>query len=158
MFPATMFLRPRGPRRFLISNGLATMGYALPAAIGAALSHPERLVVAVSGDGGMAYHLAELETAARIGARVVVVVFNDASLSLIRIKQEAKGYVRSPLDFTRTGFAAAAESFGAVGARVDDAGGLVAALRAAAQRSQSTLIDVQTTGAEAAETLRVVRG
>jgi len=158
MLPATMFLRAHAPRRFLISNGLATMGYALPAAIGAALSHPERLTVAVSGDGGMAYHLAELETAARAGARVVVVVFNDASLSLIRIKQEAKGYVRSPLDFTRTGFAAAAESFGAVGARVDDAGGLVAALRAAAQRSQSTLIDVQTTGAEAAETLRVVRG
>jgi acetolactate synthase I/II/III large subunit len=158
MLPATMFLRARAPRRFLISNGLATMGYALPAAIGAALSHPERLAVAVSGDGGMAYHLAELETAARVGARVVVVVFNDASLSLIRIKQEAKGHERSPLDFTRSDFASAAESFGAVGARVDDVDGLVAALRAAAQRAQSTLIDVRTTGAEAAATLKVVRG
>jgi len=158
MLPATMFLRARAPRRFLISNGLATMGYALPAAIGAALSHPERLAVAVSGDGGMAYHLAELETAARVGARVVVVVINDASLSLIRIKQEAKGRDRSPLDFTRSDFASAAESFGAVGARVDDVDGLVAALRAAAQRAQSTLIDVRTTGAEAAATLKVVRG
>jgi acetolactate synthase-1/2/3 large subunit len=158
MLPATMFLRPRAPRRFLISNGLATMGYALPAAVGAALDHPERLTVAVAGDGGMAFHLAELETSARIGARVVVVVFNDASLSLIRIKQEAKGRERSPLDFTRSDFAAAAAAFGAVGARVDDVAGLVAALRAAAERPQSTLIDVQTTGAEAAETLKAVRG
>jgi acetolactate synthase-1/2/3 large subunit len=158
MLPASMFLRPPAPRRFLISNGLATMGYALPAAIGAALSHPERLAVAVSGDGGMAYHVAELETAARAGARVVVVVFNDASLSLIRIKQEARGYARSPLDFTRSDLAAAAESFGAVGARVDDVDGLVAALQAAARREQSTLIDVRTTGEEAAATLKVVRG
>ena len=158
MFPATMFLRPRAPRRFLISNGHATMGYALPAAIGAALGHPERLAVAVSGDGGVAYHLAELETAARAGARVVVVVFNDASLSLIRIKQEAKGHTRSPLDFSRSDFAAAAEAFGATGVRAGDAAGLAAELRAATQREQSTLIDVHTTGAEAAATLKVVRG
>jgi acetolactate synthase-1/2/3 large subunit len=158
MLPATTFLRARAPRRFLISNGLATMGYALPAAVGAALSRPERLTVAISGDGGMAYHLAELETAARAGARVIVVVVNDASLSLIRIKQEAKGYRRSPLDFTRTDFVAAAEAFGAVGVRVDDADGLAAALHAAADRAQSTVIDVRTTGADAAETLKVVRG
>jgi acetolactate synthase-1/2/3 large subunit len=158
MLPATMFLRLRAPRRFSISNGLASMGYALPAAIGAALGHRERLAVAVSGDGGMAYHLAELETAARVGARVVVVVVNDASLSLIRIKQEAKGYQRFPLDFSRSDFASAAESFGAVGARVDDVDGLLAALEAAARREESTLIDVRTTGAEAAATLKVVRG
>ena len=54
----------------------------------------------------------------------------SASLSLIRIKQEAKGYGRSPLDFTRSDFAAAAEAFGAVGERVGDAGGLAAALHA----------------------------
>jgi len=158
MFPATMFARPRGPNRFLISNGLATMGFAVPSAIGAALARPDRLSVAFTGDGGMAYHAHELETAVRLGAKVVVVVFNDSSLSLIRIKQEAKGYTRSPLDFGLTRFAPIARGLGVHGVEVDDEAGLRLALADAVRREGGSVIDVRTTGAEMARTLTAVRG
>jgi acetolactate synthase-1/2/3 large subunit len=158
MFPATNFARPEGPNRFLISNGLATMGYALPAAIGAALARPEAPSVALTGDGGMAYNSHELETAVREGARVIVVVFNDSSLSLIRIKQEAKGFARRPLDFGPTDFAALAAALGVAGTVVADAGELAAALEEALVRAGSTVIDARTSGEECARTLAVVRG
>ena len=151
MLPATMFARAR---RTLISNGLATMGFAVPAAIGAALARPDRVVVALTGDGGLAYHLAELETAARLGARVIVVVFNDASLSLIRIKHEANGRPRAPLDFTRSAFDVVASGLGLRGVRART----VPELRAALTGEGSMLIDVQLSGAEYGETLRAIRG
>jgi acetolactate synthase I/II/III large subunit len=75
------------PHRLLISSGLATMGYALPAAIAAALCTPGVPIVAFTGDGGLGMTLMEIETAVRLRLRVVVVVFNDATLSLIKIKQ-----------------------------------------------------------------------
>ncbi len=75
------------PLQLLISNGLATMGFALPAAIAAALARPGRPVVCMVGDGGLAMTLAELETLARLQLPVTVVVFDDAALSLIEVKQ-----------------------------------------------------------------------
>ena len=75
----------------LISNGLSTMGYAVPAAIGAALLNRDEPVVAITGDGGLLMCLGELRTAAREALRVVVVVFADGELSLIRIKQDRRG-------------------------------------------------------------------
>ena len=112
MFAATWFWRAHAPRRFLISNGLATMGFAVPAAVAAAR---HGLAVAITGDGGMAYGAFELETAVRLGARVLVVVIDDASLSLIRIKHEAKGHDRSSLDFGPVAFAALAAGLGVAG-------------------------------------------
>ena len=92
----------------LISNGLATMGFALPAAIGAALARPGRPVVCMTGDGGLGMTLAELETVARMKLPITVVVFDDAALSLIEIKQQAAqgghGAVRyAPIDFAAIG-------------------------------------------------------
>jgi acetolactate synthase-1/2/3 large subunit len=91
MFPAMTLLDADRPGRILISNGLSTMGYALPAAIGAALLAPDDPVVAITGDAGLLMCLGELRTAAREGVRVVVVVFADGQLSLIRIKQDRRG-------------------------------------------------------------------
>ena len=68
------------------------MGYALPAAIAAALCTPGVPVVAFTGDGGLGMTLMEIETAVRLRLRVVVVVFNDATLSLIKIKQRPTGH------------------------------------------------------------------
>ena len=67
------------------------MGFALPAAIAAALCAPARPVVAFTGDGGLGMTLAEIETAVRLALRIVVIVFNDAALSLIKIKQRPAG-------------------------------------------------------------------
>jgi acetolactate synthase-1/2/3 large subunit len=158
MFPATNFVRPSGPRRFLISNGLATMGFAVPAAIGAALARPDELAVAFTGDGGMAYHVSELETAVRIGARIIVVVFNDSSLSLIRIKQEAQDDTRQRLNFGLTEFNRLARGLGVKGVRVDTEAELSVAVRNAVERPGSTVIDVRTTGREYARMLRAIRG
>ena len=158
MFPATSFWRSRAPGRFLISNGLATMGFAVPAAIGAALERPGSVALALTGDGGMAYHAAELETARRAGARVIVVVFNDASLSLIRIKHEANGRSRAPLDLGDVRFDRWAAALGAHGSRAETVAELAGAVRDALARPGSTVIDVRMDGDEYAETLEVVRG
>lgn len=98
------FWPARTPGSVLISNGLATMGFALPAAIGAALARPDTPVVCCVGDGGLSMTLAELETLARLRLPVTVVVFDDAALSLIEIKQRdgqgGAGAVRfAPVDF-----------------------------------------------------------
>jgi acetolactate synthase-1/2/3 large subunit len=116
------------PHQVLISNGLATMGFALPAAIGAALARPEETVVCFIGDGGLGMVAAELETIARLELNVVVVVFNDAALSLIEIKQTpAQGSTRA-VRYGPTDFAAVAEGMGLPGCAVSTAEGLRAAL------------------------------
>jgi acetolactate synthase I/II/III large subunit len=91
MFPAMALVPARMPSRILISNGLSTMGYAVPAAIGAALLDRRQPVVAITGDGGLLMCLGELRTAAREELRLVVVVLADGELSLIRIKQDRRG-------------------------------------------------------------------
>lgn len=158
MFPATMFWRSPGPRRFLISNGLATMGFAVPAAVSAALARPDEVAIAITGDGGFAYHGYELETATRAGARVIVVVVNDSSLSLIRIKHEASGHSGRSLDFGEIRFDRVAEGLGVTGERVDSELGFRQSVRAALDRAGSTVIDVRVDGSEYGETLRAIRG
>jgi len=67
------------PREFLVSHGLATAGFALPAAVAAHLVHPDRRVVCFTGMEGLAAATPELETAARIGARIVIIVFSESA-------------------------------------------------------------------------------
>src|SRR5690606_33613961 len=92
MLPTMAFWKARLPNDVLISNGLATMAFALPAAIAAALHEPDRPVVAFTGDGGLAMCMGELATAAQYGCNITVVVFNDSALSLIGVKQARSGY------------------------------------------------------------------
>ena len=99
MFPATAYWLATEPGECLISNGLATMGFALPAAIAAQLCHPDRRVVCLTGDGGLMMVAAELETAARLALPVIVIAFDDRSLSLIEIKQEQKGYAGASMRY-----------------------------------------------------------
>ncbi len=113
MFAATLALSYAGARRCLISNGLSTMGFALPAAIGAACAEPGRPAIAITGDGGLSMCLAELETAVRSGHRVVVFLLNDAQLSLIKIKQEAKGRMPEGVGYGHTDWPAIAAAYGA---------------------------------------------
>ena len=104
------------PLDLLISNGLATMGFALPAAIGAALARPERSVLCLVGDGGLGMTLAELETVARLDLDITVVVFNDSTLSLIAIKQDSPSREDvNPFHYGPTDFATAAQAMGMEG-------------------------------------------
>ena len=132
------------PRRLLISSGLATMGFALPAAIAAALCAPARLVVAFTGDGGLGMTLAEIETAARLRLRIAVVVFNDGALSLIKIKQRPAGQGGpEAVGFGPVSYARAAQALGAAAVAVSTEKELAAALSAVAGRDGPTVIDVQ---------------
>ena len=109
------------PGTLLISNGLATMGFALPAAIAAALVEPDRHVVCFTGDGGLGMTLAELETLARLDLPVVVVVFNDSTLSLIAAKQSPQGHGGDDaVRYRITDFAAIARGCGMWADSVDD--------------------------------------
>ena len=108
--------------------------------------------VAITGDGGFAYHGFELETAARLGARVIVVVINDSSLSLIRIKGG------SSLNFGTVEFGRIGLALGAAGATVMNEDELRTAIRDALARPAGTVIDVRCDGREYAETLRAIRG
>jgi len=130
------------PRRLLISSGLATMGFALPAAIAAALCAPGQPVVAFTGDGGLGMTLAEIETAVRLALPIMVIVFNDAALSLIKIKQQAAGQGGGEaVDYGPVSFARAAEAMGAAAAVVRTEAELAQALAAALRRNGPTVID-----------------
>ena len=137
-----------GPRMLLTSSGLATMGYALPAAIAAALclpqtqGAPDAPVLAFTGDGGLGMTLAEIETAVRLSLRVIVIVFNDAALSLIKIKQKPAGQGGDgAVRYRPVSFAAAATAMGAAGAAVSTERELAAALADALARPGPTVID-----------------
>ncbi len=130
------------PGRLLVSSGLATMGYALPAAIAAALCAPGAPVLAFTGDGGLGMTLAEIETAVRLSLRVIVIVFNDAALSLIKIKQRPAGQGgEEAVRYRPVSFAAAAAALGAAGAAVATERELAAALADALARPGPTVID-----------------
>ncbi len=142
------------------SNGLSTMGFALPAAIGSALADPDTPVCAVTGDGGMMMCLAELATAARLKLPIVTVVANDAALSLIDIKQQRQQRPSVGVRYPRVDFAAAARGFGVRGFRVDDVGKLTPilaeAFRAAAHGP--VLVDVGIDAAGYGAQLEALRG
>ena len=142
MFPATTFWQASRPGDLLISNGLSTMGFALPAGIAAALHDPRRGALAFTGDGGLLMALGELATAAALGAKLVVVVFNDATLSLIDIKRDARSLPEGSLDGPLADFAGAMRALGGLGLRAATEQEYAAALDQALAASGPALIDV----------------
>jgi thiamine pyrophosphate-dependent acetolactate synthase large subunit-like protein len=117
------------------------MGFGLPAAIGAVLARPGRLAVALAGDGGFAMSMADLETAVRERARVIVLVFDNGRYGAIWRAQEARGAAAGV--GTRLGgldFAAVASACGAVGLSVTSDDELEPALRTAIEAGRPSLI------------------
>ena len=115
----------------LLDNALASMGAGLPSAIMAALLHPRRRVLAVCGDGGFMMNSQELETAVRLGVKLVVLVLQDDAFGMIRWKQATDGFPDFGLTFGDPDFVAYARAYGAKGSRVGAADGLAPALEAA---------------------------
>uniref|UniRef100_A0A1S7LIF7 Thiamine pyrophosphate-requiring enzymes [acetolactate synthase, pyruvate dehydrogenase (Cytochrome), glyoxylate carboligase, phosphonopyruvate decarboxylase] n=1 Tax=Magnetococcus massalia (strain MO-1) TaxID=451514 RepID=A0A1S7LIF7_MAGMO len=103
----------------LLDNALATMGAGLPSAIGAKITHPERKVVAICGDGGFMMNSQELETAVRLKLDLVVIILRDDAYGMIKWKQEAMGFADYGLDYQNPDFVAYAESYGAHGWRIE---------------------------------------
>ena len=112
------------PRTMLMSNGLSSMGFSLPAAIAAKLIHPDRPVVCFTGDGGLAMVQGELRLAASLPIDPLVVVFCDNSLNRIELKQAQRSYPSWGTLIEETDVAKLAESMGCAGVMVDSAAGL----------------------------------
>jgi acetolactate synthase I/II/III large subunit len=158
MLPATMLWPVREPNGMLISNGLSTMGFALPAAIGAALLDRDRRVVALTGDGGLLMCAGELLTAVRERLPILTIVFNDASLSLIEIKQQARrlppaGVALGAVDWRRL-----AESVGMAAWAAHDEAALDRAIDEALTTRGPCLIDATIDRSNYGATLRAIRG
>jgi len=158
MLPATMLWPIREPNGMLISNGLSTMGFALPAAIGAALLAPERPVAALIGDGGLLMCMGELITAVRERLRIIVVVLDDGSLSLIEIKQQARRFKPAGVALPPIDWPALAGSLGVVPFLARDEAELELAFDNAVECPGPSLIDARIDRSNYGETVRAIRG
>jgi acetolactate synthase-1/2/3 large subunit len=142
MLPVLHLWRTPDPRGALVSRGLATMGFALPAAIASALEEPDRPVIAFTGDGGLMMCASELATAAQNGCKLVVVVFNDACLTLIEAKQRRRRLPNAGVNLSKVNFASIAEGYGCAGFRVERGEALRPALSAALTEKRTAVVDV----------------
>lgn len=133
------------PRTFLTSGGLGTMGYGLPAAIGAQAAHPNRLVVDIAGDGSIQMNIQELVTAVCNDLPVKVAILRNQYLGMVRQWQELfyKGkYSGTPLGGRCTpDFVKLAEAYGAVGLRATKPGEVEGVIREAFRVNRPVLMD-----------------
>ncbi|MEP1327597.1 thiamine pyrophosphate-binding protein [Pseudophaeobacter sp.] len=133
------------PRALIQSSGLCTMGCAVPMAIGRKLAAPDRPVVSFSGDAGFLMVAGDLATAAELGVAPIFVVFADASLALIELKQRQRQMANAGVDFGRHDFAAMGRAFGGNGATVRNRAELNKALREALASDRFTVISAEIT-------------
>jgi acetolactate synthase-1/2/3 large subunit len=119
----------QSPRSFLTSGGLGTMGFGVPAALGAALAHPERTVVALTGDGSLLMNIQDLATLAEHDLDVKIILFNNGHLGLVRQQQELfyEGRYTASRFERRPDFRTLARGFGIDAVRLESWDGRAAA-------------------------------
>jgi 5-guanidino-2-oxopentanoate decarboxylase len=130
------------PGTWFHPSGYGTLGYALPAALGAKLAAPERAVVALAGDFGLQFTLHELMTAVELEQSLPVVIWNNGALGQIRDDMIATGIEPLAVVARNPDFPALAAAFGAFGTRVTSPAALTQAVRTALERRGPTLIEV----------------
>lgn len=130
------------PRHLLFSNGMQTLGVALPWAIAAALERPDQPVVSVAGDGGFLFSGQELETAVRLSLNIVQLIWNDEHYNMVQFQEEAKYGRHSGVSLGKVDFAQYAQSFGATGLHVTTPAELDAALTTAFTTPGPVVIDI----------------
>lgn len=129
------------PNTCLISNGLASMGIAVPAAISAKMVHPERNVVAVVGDGAFQMSSAELETAKRLNLPIIILLWRDGGYGLIEWKQIKEFNRPSNIKFDNPDFIQLAKSYGFEAIGIEEGGELKDAIKKAVEMNKPVLID-----------------
>ena len=147
---ATQYYTYTYPRQFISSGGLGTMGFGLPASIGAKIAHPEKTVIDISGDGGFQMTMQELATAVSYNVPVVVCILNNGYLGMVRQWQDL--FWNKRFSFTcieaQPDFKLLAEAFGAVGMLVTERDEIEPALREAIGCGRPAVIDFRTSAAE----------
>jgi thiamine pyrophosphate-dependent acetolactate synthase large subunit-like protein len=130
------------PRTFFFPAGYGTLGYSLPAAIGAKVACPDKTVVAIMGDGGFQYTMQELATAAQFNINLPIVIFNDSTYTAVKEEQAAEHDRRFiAVDLKNPDFVALAKAYGIEAVRAESPGALQSAIETAKQHSGPTLID-----------------
>lgn len=125
----------------ILDNALATMGAGLPAAMTAKLLFPEKKVLCVVGDGGFLMSSMEMETTMRLKLPIVILLVRDDAYGFIKWKQQAEGFKDFGLDFSNPDFVKYAESFGAIGWRVEKTEDFAPILKRAFEQNRLVLID-----------------
>jgi len=141
---AARHLKMKEGQRLTLSFNLASMAYALPAAIGAQLEFPDRQVISLSGDGGFNMLMGEFLTAVRYKLPIKVFIFNNRKLGLIKMEQEVEGYPEYETDLYNPDYAMLARSFGADGKTVLRPGELEDAVIEALNSPGPYILDVHT--------------
>ena len=131
------------PRDFLTSNGLGSMGFAVPGALAARLAYPEKPVIAFTGDGGLLMAVADIQTSVREKLPIIILVFDDGEIGLIRTKQSIKGINPYGVHLGGIDWEHLARGFGANGTSVDNEAALFTALKYALESKETTVIGVK---------------
>ncbi|GGX62202.1 putative 2-ketoarginine decarboxylase AruI [Streptomyces hiroshimensis] len=134
--------RVPAPDSFLHPTGFGTLGFALPAAIGALAGRPERPVVALTGDGGLQFTVNELATAVMLGKPLPVVIVDNGGYGSVRREQARLGVAPLGTDLPSPDFAALAAAYGAHGVAAGSPGSVAAEISAALERPGPTLITI----------------
>lgn len=134
--------RSYNPRHLLFSNGMQTLGVALPWAISATLVRPNTQIVSVSGDGGFLFSSQDLETAVRLGLNIVHIIWNDGHYDMVKFQEELKYGKSAGVNFGSVDFVKYAESFGATGLRVEKAQDLEKVLDQAFATEGPVVVDI----------------
>ncbi|MEJ6347908.1 acetolactate synthase AlsS [Holzapfeliella sp. He02] len=125
------YFRSYQPRQLLFSNGMQTLGVALPWAISAAILNPDKKIISVSGDGGFLFSAQELETAVRLQSNIIHLIWEDNAYDMVKFQEEIKYNQSSGVEFGPVDYVKYAQAFGAEGMRVNSQQELSEALRAA---------------------------
>lgn len=130
------------PNTILLDNALASMGAGVPSAMGAKMVYPEKIVMAICGDGGFMMNSHALEPAVRLQMHLIVLILRDNAFGMIKWKQENMHLTSFGLDFSNPDFVKYAESYGAKGHRVNKAKALLPLLKQCIAEKAVHVIDV----------------
>ncbi|OON69052.1 ubiquinone-dependent pyruvate dehydrogenase [Hymenobacter sp. CRA2] len=145
---AARYLHLNGRRRLIGSFNHGSMANAMPQALGAQLTHPERQVIALCGDGGFAMLMGDFLTLRQLRTPVKIVIFNNSSLGFVELEMKAAGLLEYGTELQNPNFAAMAEAAGVRGIRIEDPGELPAQLREALAHDGPVVVDVVVNRAE----------
>jgi thiamine pyrophosphate-dependent acetolactate synthase large subunit-like protein len=130
------------PRTFFFPSGYGTLGYSLPAALGAKVAAPDKTVVAIIGDGGFQYTMQEVATAVQFKLGVPIVIFNDSTYTAVKeaqAREHDRRYIA--VDLVNPDFLKLAEAYGIPGVRAETPEALTRAIQEASRRELPTIID-----------------